>query len=360
MLSFRYESDHDERFMKLIEALQRATRLDLLEQHLGLPTLGPLKGIRRRKAYDVHAEFAHRSLIVETKVDSDENNRWEAIDVPDVWQTERIASQHAAECDCCLFITYGFSEFYTKPPVRYDPGPASARFKHITLDMMIDLLRAAQAALPGAVAADWLPALEIEQQQRAAAARHLGAFDEFRRHYLDIGGTPDFPLGRVGFNGPQIAFPVFAQILKAWNQSSHAQSYGRLALYPVGRGASLPADSVLNFWELWSGLEPLTLGGAVPADERAVYFEINEDYNLHLKLDGHMDHYIDAVRAAARDRLTGLRPARVSRPESHKQGAFAVWEWDIDLPRLAPRDNSSEFIVSALAGLMGEVVPRLR
>ncbi len=262
-MNFRDERQHDERLMALIQGLDRAGRLDVLEQKLGLPRLGTLRSVRRRKAFDVEAVFDERKLTIETKVDSDEGGRWSAISESGAWQTNKLWAL-AGSGDVCLYMTYGFAEFFTK---WFDFGSAAgaSRVRHITLDAVVGLLESALPLLANPLLDDWLLVLRAEQRKRQAAPELLAAFAVFRKRYLQIAGDVDFTITRIGFNAPEIAFPAFARLLDQWRGSRFCERYGRLALYPAGR-LMLPVDSILNWWEFWQSGDPLTLGGLLPTD----------------------------------------------------------------------------------------------
>jgi hypothetical protein len=362
-MNFRTEREHDERFMALIEKLDSAGRLDVLESGLNLPPLGQLKALRRRQAFDVEGTFSQRRLLFETKVDSDEGGRWEAKNDPSQWQTEKIIAL-AGENDICLFITYGFSEFFTKP-FGFGPAAAAKGFRHVTLDMMVSLLAAALAISPRAndpLLAEWASVLGLEQRKRRGILNVLSTFANFRRSYLRIAGDVDFTLGRIGVNAPEMAFPIFAEVLKEWGLSSHCQRYGRLSLYPIGR-LGLPVDSVLNWWGLWQEKDPLTIGGALPSEWReALYLEVNEDFNLHLKLAEWAGEYVEIVRSEVARRLSSYiyhsAPVIASRPEFHKQGPYAIWEWDLDIPMVIC-NSGYKSVVDVLGSLLDEIVPQI-
>jgi hypothetical protein len=356
-MNFRNEREHDEGLIELIRNLDQKERLDVLETSLGLPTLGRLNNAQRRRAFDVELEFRQRRLLVETKVDSDERGRWKAIDDAAAWQTNRIAAQ-ARDGDVCLFITYGFAEFFTK---WFDFGAAAGptQVRHVKLDNMIDLLAKAAPILNSQRVSDWLTALQVEQQKRRAMPAVLSAFAKFRRTYLQIAGEVDFTPTRTGFNSPEIAFPAFAQFLGAWRASPYCQRYGRLSIYPVNR-LMLPVDSILNWFELWRDLPALTVGGILPAEMRALYFEVNEDFNLHLKLISEADDHVNQVRAEVARRLGSMvKPAALvaCRPEFHQQQVYAIWEWDVDFPALIYEDSKGA--VKAIGSIFDSILPQL-
>jgi hypothetical protein len=140
--------------------------------------------------------------------------------------------------------------------------------------------------------------LQSEHRKRLAAIDSAGAFGDFRRKYLSVANEADFTPTRIGFHAPELAFPVFARILDAWRTTSYCERYGRLALYPVPRKV-LPVDSVLNWWELWRERPSLTVGGLLRGHNRALYLEMNEDFNLHLKLGSEAEGVVDRVRSKA-------------------------------------------------------------
>jgi hypothetical protein len=92
-MNFRHENEHDQRFMTLVRSLNGINRLDVLEKCLNLPKLGELQKVQRRKAFDVEVVFSERRLLVETKVDSDEGGRWDAVDDSAAWQTNQIVAK---------------------------------------------------------------------------------------------------------------------------------------------------------------------------------------------------------------------------------------------------------------------------
>ena len=359
-MNFRAESEHDKRLMALIVGLDHIGRLDILESGLALPPLGRLHRTGRRQKFDVEAVFERRRLLVETKVDSDEGGRREADGDPKRWQTVQIAAL-AEPDDVCLFITYGYSEFFTK---GFDTGPAAAAsgFRHVRLDDMTAMVEVAAPLLGDPAVSDWLGALRLERIKRMAMPNVLAAYGTFRRTYLDIGGEVDFSVTRLGVNAPEMAFPAFDQFRRVWNSSLQVHRYGRLALYPVNRRFVALPDAVLNWRELWFDHDEFTLGGTLPCGARALYFEVNEDFNLHLKLDLEDEsNVVDAVRTEAARRLTAApRTAGLvaDRPEFHRQGTYAIWEWDLELPTRIAQDGATP-AVGAIGALLDEVVPRL-
>ena len=281
MTNYNKERDHDLCLIYLVNALDKAGRLDILRDAFHIEEdLGCLKWAGRRKAFDVELQFANLSVAIETKVHSDEGGRPE----PEQWQTERIAKERKRKGvkGLCFFITYGASEFYTKP---YKTGPASPEFQHVPLERMIYLVESSIAALPqireNPSVVEWLRLMRLEKKKREKAQELLHLFAEFRTCYLEIHGENDFPRGRIAFSAPELAFPVFSKLVEHWNESEYVDEFGRLSVYPVPRGFSPVVDSILNFWEIWE--KGPVLAPDIVGSKRHLYLEINEDFNLNLK-----------------------------------------------------------------------------
>lgn len=243
-----------------------------------------MKWSGRRKAFDVELVFANLSVAIETKVHSDEGGRWPE----EQWQTERIAEQRREVKGLCFFITYGTSEFYTKP---YETGPASPEFQYIPLDRMIHLVESSLAVLPEIGQStdsveqlrEWLRLMRLEKEKREKAQELLHSFAQFRTRYLKVHGENDFPRGRLAFSAPELAFPVFSKLVEHWDESEYVDKFGRLAIYPIARGFSPVVDSIFNFWEIWQEKKGPVLAADIVGPERHLYLEINEDFNLNLK-----------------------------------------------------------------------------
>ncbi len=212
----------------------------------------------------------------------------------DEWQTERIANQAPlleylrGNQLIFLFITYGTSEFYTKP---YHTGAASLEFRHIGLNCMIDLLEHAIPVIPQPEKyQEWLRLMHIEKEKRISAITLLSSFSNFRTQYLHIHGENDFPNNRLIFCAPELAFPVLHLLSQQWNASEYFKEFGRLSLYPVGRRSPSIHDSILSFLEMWDTGTP-SLGTIVinNGQHNPFYFEINGDFNLNLKTEENLD-----------------------------------------------------------------------
>lgn len=289
-MNYRNEVEHDYLLIELAEDLAAQRRLDILGGALEIDGgLGNLERARRRMPFDVELTFTNLSVVIETKVDADEGGRKFNMEYALNWQTIRIVEEaenhgYLNENKVFRFITYGTSEFYTKP---YERGPASQEFQHVGLDDMIALVETADEVLPSCNnRQEWLRLMLIEQEKRSNAVELLQSFSNFRRQYLEIHGENDFPKNRLLFCAPELAFPVLGSLAQEWNKSEHNDRFGKVSIYPVGRGAPPVHDSIVNFWEMMHGNNPElpTLGEATLGNGNSFYLEINEDFNLNLKV----------------------------------------------------------------------------
>ena len=166
-MNYRIEREHDYLLIKLVEGLAAQGRLDILGRALKIDGgLGNLERAQYRGLFglfDVELTFTNLSFVIETKVDADEDGRSR-----DEWQTERIVKEsvnyeYLKQNKEFRFITYGTSEFYTKP---YERGPASQEFEHVGLEDMIALVEDADKILPSCNnRQEWLRLMRIEQKK---------------------------------------------------------------------------------------------------------------------------------------------------------------------------------------------------
>lgn len=216
-----------------------------------------------------------------------------------------------------FFVTYGTSEFYTKP---YRSGAASP-VTHIGLDQIAALVEAAQQVLaPCKRREEWLRLMQAEQTKREHAARLLADFQRFRKAFLRVHDKKenDFPR-TLACSAPELAFPIFARLNEARNESHWKNCFGRLAIYPVPRAYSRVHDSILNFRKMrgWARGFP-SLNGC--------YLEINEDFNLNVKTEN------AHKRKRAREALESL-PAELGtgHKREYKQSTWVIYELDFGL-----------------------------
>ena len=335
MANYRNERYHDEQLICLVRQLNDNDQLRILEGPFSIEDrLGELKRAKHRRPFDVELTFPPLSIIVETKVDSDEGGRWDK-----EWQTEKIVRE-SSSCGYLeaqkefRFITYGTSEFYTKPDCKpYEAGPASPEFVHIGLECMINLVESATEVLPPCEKRnEWVRLMKIEREKRSKSIQLLRVFSEFRNHYLDIHCDNDFPNNRFVFCTPELAFPALSQLAQKWNGSEYGKKFGKLALYPIPRMSPSVPDSVLNFWELWQERPAPTIGASIVGNgdpRRRLYIEINEDFNLNLKTQN-PDLESDK-RQRIWEHLDCIEWKRLNskgRPRNYTQAVLALYEID--------------------------------
>ncbi len=218
MTDYRGERYHDHLLIQLVKDLNGCKKLDLLEKvfDVQIPD-AELVRAQTRRPFDVEITFQNLSIVIESKVDSDESGRWDG-----KWQTDRIVrtSESLSYLKRDLkprkqfrYITYGTSEYYTKP---YEEGPHSTEFKHIGLNRMIDLVADSEQVLePCEERRQWLRSMKIEKEKRRQAIPLLRSFSKFRKEYLAIGGDNDFPRKELLFCAPEIAFPALSLLKQA-------------------------------------------------------------------------------------------------------------------------------------------------
>ena len=335
-MDYKLERKHDELLIALVKKLAKTKDgLKIVEEYFKVKKLCPLKWAIHRKPFDVELTFENLSIIVESKVDSDEGGRWD-----NEWQTERTVKA-CSEIDYLKrdlqegkhyrFITYGTSEFYTK---NYKAGPASSEFQHIGLDQMIRFVCSAIKDMKECEKRQewqqWLGQMKIEQNKRSNRIKLLQSYAMFRKKYLEIQNENDFPRNRFLFCAPELAFPVMSNLLEEWQKSEYAKQFGKLELYPVGRLSPSIHDSILNFHEMWyeqGGIKNLgkvfSTGGEVD-----LYLEINEDFNLNLKSSN--EKLEDSVKKDIWSRLKDAPwPEFTShQSRSYSQGAEVLYEVD--------------------------------
>lgn len=337
-MNYKDEKDHDKHLMSLVKDLATERQLDIVRQAFNIENnLEQLKRARRRKRFDVELTFSNLSVVIETKVDSDENGRWEK-----EWQTDCIVEKtrdldYLNKNKIYLFITYGTSEFYTKP---YKAGPASSDFKHVGLDCMIRLVDSALQPhvlpdLPENRAREyqeWLQLMKIEQEKRNKAVELLQSFSTFRTQYLKIHGENDFPRNRCSFCAPELAFPVLSSLAQLWNESEHVNEFGKVSLYPIFRMSPPIADSVLNFWEMMCESPEWRSARLAPIyAESGLYFEINEDFNLNFKVEDDEPECRDRIRNSLKN---ATWPDFVNGTcRDYKQQVFVLYEIDFGFLR---------------------------
>lgn len=286
-MNYKIEREHDELLIQLVNDLCGIDRLDLVENAFDVTIQGNTCEASHRQPFDVELTFENLSIVIETKVDSDEGGRWDS-----EWQTHATVKKcddlyYLQEDKQYRFITYGTSEFYTK---NCKAGPASPAFQHIGLDKMVALVNESEKILsPCVERTNWLNLMNIEQKKRKNANKLLQSYSRFRKEYLEIHQENDFPRNRFLFCAPELAFPVLFSLLEEWGKSNFVNKFGKLELYPVGRLSPSIHDSILNFFEMWQGgVKDLGELNSSNGDV-SLYLEINEDFNLNIKTDSEVN-----------------------------------------------------------------------
>lgn len=113
--NFKNERFHDNNLLELLNYITSKDKYDVIKKFMliNLDDIGEYQTGYRKKDYDVHLEFKHAVICVETKVDSSEN----AYDENPYYQTQRIHRNYVKKYKKATFfryITYGASEFYIK------------------------------------------------------------------------------------------------------------------------------------------------------------------------------------------------------------------------------------------------------
>ena len=312
-MNYSIEHEHDSLLIQLVNDLCEIDRLDVVENTFDVTIQGKSCVAIRRRPFDVELTFENLSIIIETKVDSDEAGRW-----PDQeWQTDTIVRNcdnlHYLKKDKHYrFITYGTSEFYTKD---CKAGSASSEFQHIGLDRIVALINESEKLLsPRMERTNWLNQMYIEQEKRKNASKLLQSYSRFRKEYIEIHKENDFPRNRYLFCAPELAFPVMFSLLEEWRKSNYANEFGMLELYPVGRRSPLVHDSVLSFYKMLHG-------------EGNFYLEINEDFNLNVKLKSEVNEFSKTkIWSSLNDADWPSFTNHQCR--DYEQGAFVVYEVD--------------------------------
>lgn len=156
----------------------------------------------------------------------------------------------------------------------------------------------------------------------------LKTFSTFRQKYLSIHNDIDFPNNRLIFCAPEIAFPVLYGLAEFWNSNPYFhKKFGCVSVYPVERNNPHVHDSILNFWEMWKNGTP-SVGKDLIGTQETFYFEINEDFNLNLKLESEI--LTGDLRDEVWRRLNNVKWSKdiKTRCRNYKQTTFVLFEWD--------------------------------
>jgi len=346
-MNYKNEGEHDAFFMSLVQELAKNKALDIFNKYFSTDTeVGALKWAVRKRAYDVEMAFDNAAFMIETKVDSNEHGGW-----GEPWQTENIhllssKATYLGAHKRLLFITYGMSEFYVKwgwepnGTCWFKNGAASKHFEHITLQKMESFVSEALDHVSDTRDrwGEWLGAMRVEIKKRSLIRPICAELAKLRQLYLSACNAEeiDFPPHRATINLPELAFPLFSELANLWNNSDALNTFGGAAVYPVGRQMRVH-DSILNLMELWE--DPwkynnvMTCGGILSIEKgeaNQLYFELNEDFNLHLKYDGEEPSRLREF-VHGRDKQLRAVGGGKGKKEDYKQETYVFYEWDIGL-----------------------------
>lgn len=355
-VDYKNERFHDENLRRLIEYLDSKRKHQVITEGLlvGLGNIGKFLSCYRKRDYDLHFEFEHATMCIETKVDSSEN---EYDDEP-YYQTQKIHENYSnayTKTTYFRYITYGASEFYIKKNEDgiFSNGPYSRNFSHIPLSNILTMLESSgvmqERGYPEIK--KWNEYLKYEAEKRQRYLDMLRKIWEFRMLYLGNSELTDWPNNRVNICLPEILIFFYSMIAKAWNESQYKELYGGASVYPVGRLGKVN-DAILNFSELWDSTT-LTFNGLIQT-LNAIYFEFNEDFNLHLKCiaNAETDAKIDALYTFVNNRSQELSLAGKYNaiPERYKQGNYVLYEWDLGILEKIDQPNAILPIMSEVVG----------
>lgn len=359
-LSKRY---HGENLLRLVSYLDSQEKLEIITKafRLDLSQIGKYMSGHRKKDYDLHLEFDNAVICIETKVDSPEN---EYSDEP-CYQTERVYENYShaySKTTHFRYITYGASEFYVKRNESgiFSFGAYSRHFINITLADILTMIEASGILNVNDYyeIKKWHELLKHEFKKRQRYLDMLGKIGEFRSLYIGDSKITDWPNNRINICVPEILLYFYSLIAHAWNNSQAKEKFGGVCVYPVGRMGKV-SDAILNFSDLWNSTS-LTFDGLIKS-ENAVYFEFNEDFNLHLKccanedIDANIDSLCEFVtNRSAELSLSGKYNAT---PERYKQGNYVLYEWDLGI---LDKRNQLPLIIEMMSEIIENAVDILK
>jgi hypothetical protein len=329
---FKRERFHDDNLIELISILSKSSKLDIFEKtlNLNIGALGSFVSSRKKRDFDVLLEFDNYNIIIETKVDSPEGGNRSA-----GWQTNKIYNKYN-KCwpnkkKIFIYLTYGLSEFYIKKRSdgSFNNGSTNVNFSHLKCNEVQYLIESAinNCSIKDNRLINWNKWLKFELNKRIDNQLYLKDVKTILDRYKKELNLTDYPVNRLNLFLPEFTIPFFFKICDAWNKLNHPK-IGKACLYPMGRGSASTNDSILNFSEFWK-TQNITMGGLL-STPNSVYFEFNEDFNLHLKTNGNIKN-IEEIRTLLEKQHNSLSNGFNSTVEYYKQGAFVIYEWDLNI-----------------------------
>lgn len=336
-MNYRDEKEHDKLLIELIKSLNSIDQLQIFSKYFLKGTnTGKLVRARRRRDFDVELTFENLSCVIETKVDSDEGGRWDKMYQTVAISTDPKKLKNLHNNKFYFFITYGLSEFYIKEGT-YKQGPRNdEKFIHIGLLTIIDFVSDAIKVVSSnkEKLEEWLKALNVENNKRNRYKELLEYYSKFKKAYIDIEKSIDLPTHRAVVSLPELAFPLYCELSNLWNNNSkYYNKFGKATVYPIPRNRQI-MDSVLNFTELWRRLDKnnlMTCNGLLKCNgQNKLYFEFNEDFNLHLKISDKdftddIKQYIHGKKQLST--INGVKGMAVD----YLQQVYVIYEWDVGL-----------------------------
>lgn len=336
---FKRERFHDEQLQRVVEILKTQNKIYLFEELIQVPigSLGNYWYGCNKRDFDVLLEFGNCCILIETKVDSPEGSDKSG------WQTSRVYNQYQAKWiekpNIFIYLTYGLSEFYIKHRDNgtFSNGPHCTAHKHITCAQFQYFLSKAivECHITDNVIVEWNKWLSFELTKRAQNTEFIQLTNAILSKYKKTLNLTDYPVNRLNLFLPEFTIPFYYDLCQEWNKLDDP-TIGKACLYPVGRGYSATFDSILNFSELWWEKPILTCGDLL--DANWLYFEFNEDYNLHLKSSvgvPNLNEIKDFILRQSIDLSAGFNAV----VENYNQGAHVLFEWDLNILSNSTKEN---------------------
>lgn len=331
---FKSERTHDRNLIYLMEELRNCQKENLFNDLIlrAPEAIGNFLFGRTKQAFDVLLVFEKANVVIETKVDSGEGF------YEGRWQTDTIYKNfHKAWPDkptYFLYLTYGLTEYHIKEreDSNFANGPYSKNFVHVKCHEILNFVQEAIKTIqPNVKLGAWSQWLEFEVQKEKDNEEYLFHLSKIIEKYKSGLGLTDYPVKRLNLFTPEFAIPLFFKLGTAWNYTNN-EKIGRACLYSLGRGYSPVFDSILNFAELLHKKKPLTCGNIIKDNGRYIYFEFNEDFNLHLKVNASVPVIGDIKTFIKKNKLGLTLNGKYKGIEEHfMQGSHVVFEWDFSL-----------------------------
>lgn len=328
---FKKERFHDENLIEILKVLSENNRIDLFESLIGANhgDLGLYKWGSKKRDFDILLEFENYNILIETKVDSPEGN------TKGLWQTDKIYKNFINRWNdkklIFIYLTYGLSEFYIKEKSNgeYRNGAYNNIFIHIICSQIYNFINQSinECSITDNRLITWRDWIQFEIIKRNDNVEYLKNINEILKRYKTTLNLTDYPVNRLNLFLPEFTIPYYYKLCVAWNNKNNIK-IGKACLYPVGRLYAPSNDSILNFWELWDSKEVLTCNYML--NDNYLYFEFNEDFNLHLKATDNIPD-IAEIKQFVSNRFEALSNGFNGIIENFHQGSYVLYEWDLNI-----------------------------